>query len=194
MKKVKKESNLPLIIYSIIVVPILLITTYYIYSKYLSLKTEEEKPFFIPLNVTNEKIKEALSLDEYEKVINFTLIDRRDSTAVHLKTKCYVLEGFIDQVQANSIRIALNQTKRIRPTTHDLMKDIFDSFGINYVVGKIIGISGQNYLGLLVLSLNNESYVILDARPSDIMAIALRYNQTVYISKKLLEERGNYTC
>ncbi|MCS7123495.1 MAG: bifunctional nuclease family protein [Candidatus Aenigmarchaeota archaeon] len=193
MKKRKKNDKL-LIVFIILAIFWLIFSTFLIYSKYLA-KEKKIREKQIPLiEVTDEKIKEALSIEGFQKVINFTLSDVGNNVEVKLRTNCYELIGYIDEVQANSIRIALNQTKRIRPTTHDLMKDIFDSIGVKFVLGKIVGAVGGNYIGLLVVSQNNKTYVIVDARPSDIMALALRYNETIYISENLLKERGRYIC
>jgi len=192
-KKVEKKTDWGKIA-SIIFFVLLIVTSVLLLNKILSSNEKPEKENIAEkFNITEEKLKDLLSTENFEKVIDYNLTNLPTNVEVTLKTKCYELVGYIDFSQAESIRIALNESKRVRPTAHDLIKNIFDNLGIELVMVKIVGISGNNYLGLIVVKQNN-TFVALDSRPSDGIALALRFNSSIYISKDLLASRGKYIC
>lgn len=187
-KKVNSEK-IGLVVFSIL----LIITTLLLVQKFYKKESAIQEDLIKKLNITEESLKEVLNVSNFEKVENISMEDQIDSVKVTLRTKCYELIGYIDNVQANSIRIARGEIKRERPTTHDLMKDIFDSFNLEVLLMKITEIRGSNYIGLLVVKGGNK-IVSFDVRPSDGIAIALRTNSSIYISQDLLKSRGNYIC
>jgi bifunctional DNase/RNase len=95
------------------------------------------------------------------------------------------LHLMIGMSEGQAIARALGRQKPPRPMTHDLMKSILDTTG--WRVQKVIirdlveerG-GGATYLADLVLERNGATQVI-DARPSDAMALAVRTNAKIYV-------------
>lgn len=106
---------------------------------------------------------------------------------------CYRMVAGTDPGQAESIRDALDGITRERPNTHDVMRDAFDSLGIEVVMAKVTNIQGNNFLGRIILQ-QGDTLLNLDSRPSDGIALAIRTNSTIYFNETLLEERGRNIC
>ena len=97
-----------------------------------------------------------------------------------------IIGGF----EAQSIAIALeNEVKPIRPLTHDLFKSFGERFEI-YVKQVIIHklVDGVFYSSLICERDKIEE--ILDARTSDAIALALRYNAPIFAYDSILKKAG----
>lgn len=106
---------------------------------------------------------------------------------------CYSMAAGTDTVQAASIKDALDGITRERPNTHDVMRDAFDSLGIEVVMVKVTDLRGSNFLGRIILQ-QGDTLLNLDSRPSDGIALAIRTNSTIYFNETLLKERGRNIC
>ncbi len=97
-----------------------------------------------------------------------------------------IIGGF----EAQSIAIALeNEVKPIRPLTHDLFKSFGERFEI-YVRQVIIHklVDGVFYSSLICE--RNKIEEIIDARTSDAIALALRYNAPIFAYDSILKKAG----
>ena len=95
----------------------------------------------------------------------------------------------IGEAEAQSIAIAIEGHKTRRPLTHDLFKTFATSFDINITEVVINRFKdGLFYTELHCVKDGEES--IIDARTSDAVAIALRFNAPIYANTQVVEEAG----
>ena len=95
----------------------------------------------------------------------------------------------IGEAEAQSIAIAIEGHKTRRPLTHDLFKTFATSFDINITEVVINRFKdGLFYTELHCVKDGEES--IIDARTSDAVAIALRFNAPIYANAQVVEEAG----
>lgn len=98
----------------------------------------------------------------------------------------------IGAFEAQSIAIALErEIKPPRPLTHDLFKTFSDKFEIKIkqiIIHKLI--DGVFYSS--IISENKDKEEIIDARTSDAIAIALRFNAPIFTYKNILDKAGIY--
>ena len=100
-----------------------------------------------------------------------------------------VLPIVIGISEAQSITMALNKIDPERPLSHDLFKSIMDNFQATVV--KVIISKYENGTFFADLYLNtNDGTLILDSRPSDAIALAIRYKAPIYVNKDIMEEAG----
>ena len=91
--------------------------------------------------------------------------------------------------EAQSITMALNKIDPERPLSHDLFKTIMGNFQASVV--KVIISKYENSTFFADLYLNtNDGTLILDSRPSDAIALAIRYNAPIYVHKEIMDEAG----
>ena len=96
-----------------------------------------------------------------------------------------IIGGF----EAQSIAIELEKMKPSRPLTHDLFKNFADHYRINIkhvIINKFE--QGVFFAKLVCVSENIESEI--DARTSDAVALAIRFNCPIFTNEKLLTEAG----
>jgi uncharacterized protein len=97
-----------------------------------------------------------------------------------------VLPIWVGIFEASAIQMELEKTTTPRPMTHDLLGNL--ARGLNAVVRKVVVSEMRNatYYALIWLEQGGEA-VVLDARPSDAIALALRWDCPIYASREVLE-------
>jgi len=95
----------------------------------------------------------------------------------------------IGAFEAQSIALELEGMKPPRPLTHDLMKSIIDTFAVSLNEVCISELrDGTFYAKLFVEGLSETQEI--DSRPSDAIALAVRYGAPIYVEEKVLSEAG----
>ena len=94
---------------------------------------------------------------------------------------------WIGFMEASSIAMELEKTPRIRPITHDLVKNLLEK--LKFVVTKIevSDLRDDTFYARIYLKRDNEEYS-LDSRPSDAIAIALRTDSPIYVNEDVIEK------
>jgi len=91
--------------------------------------------------------------------------------------------------EAQSIECKLLEIITPRPLTHDLMVNIFRAFGLQLKYVVIRRMESGVYAADLHLRLEQRS-IVIDARSSDAVAIAIRMGVPIYTTAALLDEAG----
>lgn len=95
----------------------------------------------------------------------------------------------IGMFEAQAIAIEIERITPNRPMTHDLFKALAEAFEIRLIEVVISDLrEGIFYARLVCMS--EDRKVEIDARPSDAIAIALRFNAPVYTYESVLQEAG----
>ena len=94
----------------------------------------------------------------------------------------------VGQHEAQSIAYQLEEISTPRPMTHDLIKIIIEKFG--YEVDKVIIDELKDSTFYSKISFNDSQVERIDARPSDAIAIALRFSAPIYVTEDIMNEVG----
>lgn len=96
---------------------------------------------------------------------------------------------WIGKPEADSIALALGKVETPRPLTHDLIKNIADSLKV--IITRIIvtEILDNTYYALICLN-DGKRETMVDSRPSDAVAVALRVNAPIYIEESIMEQKS----
>jgi bifunctional DNase/RNase len=96
----------------------------------------------------------------------------------------------IGPFEALAIRAAVNQQEPLRPMTHDLMQEIIRSLGaslkkiqVDHFVRQEQMASGTFHGKLVLTSPSGEK--IIDARPSDAVALAVRFEAPIEVAESV---------
>jgi bifunctional DNase/RNase len=94
---------------------------------------------------------------------------------------------WIGFMEASSIAMELEKTPRIRPITHDLVKNLIEK--LKFIVTKIevTDLRDDTFYARIYLKRDGEEYS-LDSRPSDAIAIALRTDSPIYVNEEVIEK------
>ena len=91
----------------------------------------------------------------------------------------------IGAFEAQSIALEMEGIKPPRPLTHDLLKNVMDSLGASLNDVFINDLKDGTFYARL--SLDSQE---VDSRPSDAIALAVRYNVPIFVADKVMDEAG----
>ena len=94
----------------------------------------------------------------------------------------------IGHFEAQAIAFELEGLKPPRPLTHELIKNLLEvlSYSIESVI--ISELRDSTFFAKLVM--DSEEIDPLDSRPSDAIALALKFNAPIYVAKDVMDEIG----
>lgn len=93
---------------------------------------------------------------------------------------------WIGAPEANAIALVLQGAVAPRPMTHDLAKQLLDRLGGALDRAVITGVRDNTYYAELHVRRADGSVQVVDARPSDAIAIALRTDAPILVADELL--------
>jgi uncharacterized protein len=93
---------------------------------------------------------------------------------------------WIGVFEAEAISRGLQDAVTLRPMTHDLMKQILDTFRVTLNRVVINEIRGNTFYAKLHLDVEGKE-MIVDSRPSDAIALAVRVKAPIYVAASVIE-------
>jgi len=100
-----------------------------------------------------------------------------------------ILPIFIGGPEATAIAFALEQVETPRPMTHDLMKDLLDELGARIERVVVTELRDATFYAEIVLSMAGSVHSV-SSRPSDAVALAVRYGAPVFAEEGVLDAAG----
>ncbi len=91
--------------------------------------------------------------------------------------------------EANAIALEMEKVSTPRPMTHDLIRNILE--GMKAKVNRVVinDLKDNTFYAVVHIDNNNsEAEVLIDSRPSDAIALALRVGAPIFVAKKVIEE------
>jgi hypothetical protein len=122
----------------------------------------------------------GLALDEQSQVPLLILKDLEDKQ---------VLPIWIGAMEAMAISISLNKVSISRPLTHDLMLQMLQTLGASIDRVEIVDLREGTYYAEMHLGHKDQTFLV-DSRPSDAIALAVRANAPLFAAKSLLDRVG----
>ncbi len=95
----------------------------------------------------------------------------------------------IGATEAQAIAIEKEGLMPVRPLTHDLFVKMASSFAISIIEVNIIDFKDGIFFSELVCE-RGSAIVKIDARPSDAIALALRFRSRIFIKPDILDKTG----
>ena len=95
----------------------------------------------------------------------------------------------IGEAEAQSIAIAIEGHETRRPLTHDLFKTFAKSYEIN-ITEVVINRFKEGLFYSELHCVKDGEETIIDARTSDAVALALRFDAPIYANSQVVEEAG----
>lgn len=98
-----------------------------------------------------------------------------------------VLPIWVGVFEANAIALELEKTAMPRPMTHDLLRNI--AVGLGGAVTRVVvsDLRDDTFFATIWMVQEGQT-VTVDARPSDALALALRWDCPIFVSRKVLRE------
>jgi hypothetical protein len=93
---------------------------------------------------------------------------------------------WIGVFEAEAISRGLEDVVTLRPMTHDLMKQILDTFRVSVIRVIIHDIKDNTFYANLYLNVDGKELVV-DSRPSDAIALAVRVKAPIFVTESVIE-------
>ena len=92
--------------------------------------------------------------------------------------------------EVNAIKLKLSGIKPPRPLTHDLLYGIVESLGARFEKVVIDRLEENTFFAKIYLRSADNKPIIVDARPSDSVALALRAEIPIMIDEMVIDQAG----
>jgi bifunctional DNase/RNase len=99
-----------------------------------------------------------------------------------------VLPIFVGGNEAHSIALVLNGQPTPRPMTHDLMRTVLENLGWRVANIRVTRLVENTFYGRIYLEHDTHPPMDFDARPSDAIALALRFKAHMEVHKSVFEQ------
>lgn len=98
---------------------------------------------------------------------------------------------FIGKTEGDAISFHLNGVTVPRPLTHDLAANILNKLDARLSHVLINDLRNQHFYASIVMHIgDDEQEIVLDARPSDAIALAVRLDCPIFVDEHVLDEAG----
>ncbi|MGH2348637.1 MAG: bifunctional nuclease family protein [bacterium] len=103
------------------------------------------------------------------------------------QSEAMALPIWIGQAEATAIAMELQGVKPPRPMTHDLLRTVLTELTVNVIRVIVTDVKDSTYYAEVHLASNGNNLVV-DSRPSDAIALALRAEAPIFVSDKVAQQ------
>lgn len=97
---------------------------------------------------------------------------------------------WVGAVEATAIAFAQQGVLPPRPLTHDLMKDLLEQLSGTLDAVHLTELRDGVFYADLIVKTSSQEQLVISARPSDAIALALRTKSAILATEELLAEAG----
>lgn len=123
----------------------------------------------------------GLTIDPFTNMPIIILKDELETMALPI---------WVGLIEASAIATELENIQLSRPMTHDLMKNMLDMLSVRVSRVEISDLTDNTFFARVYLQ-DGTKHHVLDSRPSDAIALALRTRSDIYVSKGVMEKSRN---
>lgn len=98
-----------------------------------------------------------------------------------------VLPIWVGPSEASAIALQIENIAPPRPMTHDLLRDVIAALGVTVSRVIVSELKGSTFYAFLELRQGDEA-ILVDARPSDALALAIRARAPIFVRSEVLEQ------
>ncbi len=100
------------------------------------------------------------------------------------------LPVIVGSFEAQSIALALENVDTPRPMTHDLVCKILIETNVGLSAVSITDLSDGTFFAEMKINSNSTGEKIIDSRPSDAIAVALRLDAPIFVAVSVMDVAG----
>jgi uncharacterized protein len=133
---------------------------------------EKDKSEWILMKVT------GLTIDPFTNMPIIILKDEEEKTALPI---------WIGLIEASAIATEIEKIQLARPMTHDLLKNILGELSVRVLRVEVNDLADNTFYARIHLHQDGKD-IVMDSRPSDAIAIALRTKAPIFVDRKVLDK------
>ncbi|WP_300370679.1 bifunctional nuclease family protein [Brachyspira sp.] len=123
------------------------------------------------------------------KILNLAITDKGFVVILKPEKSDKVVPISIAYLEAQSIMSSLIGYKIERPLTHDIVYSIFNNCNIRLINVIIDNVHIDTFFAKLVIE-HNDKNIFIDSRPSDAIALSLKFKTPIFIEEHIIEKSG----
>ncbi len=104
-----------------------------------------------------------------------------------------VLPIWVGTFEAHAIALEIEKNVPQRPLTHDLLRNVISEMGAVVERVVITDLRDNTFFAVIELSHETNGALTIDSRPSDAIALALRFSSSIWVRRDVLETAGAAT-
>ena len=98
-----------------------------------------------------------------------------------------VLPIWVGVFEANAIALEIEKVAPPRPMTHDLLKNAITGLGATVERIVVTELRNDTFYAAIWATRNGGEPIVIDARPSDAIALAMRMDAPIYVEDEVLQ-------
>jgi bifunctional DNase/RNase len=98
-----------------------------------------------------------------------------------------VLPIWVGVFEANAIALQIENVQTPRPMTHDLLKNVLDDLQAEVERVVVCALRENTFYAAIHLRANAGGELVVDARPSDAIALALRTQSPIFVEDDVIQ-------
>jgi bifunctional DNase/RNase len=102
-----------------------------------------------------------------------------------------MLPIWVGAYEANAIALEIEKIAPPRPMTHDLLRNLIIELGIQVERVVVTSLRDNTFFAVIEMQMSDGNRMVLDARPSDAIALALRADCPIYVDEEVIKASKN---
>lgn len=102
-----------------------------------------------------------------------------------------MLPIWVGAYEANAIALEIEKVSPQRPLTHDLLRNLIVEMGAQVERVIVTELRDNTFFAVIFMRNNDGETIVLDSRPSDAIALALRADCPIFVSEDVIRASQN---
>ena len=102
-----------------------------------------------------------------------------------------MLPIWVGAYEANAIALEIEKISPQRPMTHDLLRNVIVEMGANVERVVVTELRDNTFFAMIIMKDRVGDSVMIDARPSDAIALALRVDCPIFVNEDVIRASRN---
>jgi hypothetical protein len=102
-----------------------------------------------------------------------------------------MLPIWVGAYEANAIALEIEKISPQRPMTHDLLRNVILEMGANVERVVVTELRDNTFFAMIIMKDRAGDSVMIDARPSDAIALALRVDCPIFVNDEVIQASRN---
>ncbi len=102
-----------------------------------------------------------------------------------------MLPIWVGAYEANAIALEIEKIAPPRPMTHDLLRNLIVQLGVHVERVVVTSLRDNTFFAVIEMRNSEGNRMVLDSRPSDAIALALRADCPIYVDMEVIKASRN---
>jgi uncharacterized protein len=139
-------------------------------------------------------MSEAGAVMEIEVKIRGLMMDPSSGTPIIILKDINsetMLPIWVGAYEANAIALEIEKISPQRPMTHDLLRNVILEMGANVERVVVTELRDNTFFAMIIMKDRGGDSFMIDARPSDAIALALRVDCPIFVNEEVIQASRN---